>query len=66
MKVIKENRISTIKLLNETNADLRHIFGEYPYGDIDAYQLFIVCAAHGYRHTLQIREILEDYKKSKA
>ncbi|RKE98033.1 DinB family protein [Ichthyenterobacterium magnum] len=66
MKVIKANRASTIKLLKETNADLRHLIGKYAYGDIDAYQLFIVSAAHGYRHTLQIREILDELKSDKT
>ena len=65
MKVIKNNRASTIKLLKETDADLRHLIGKYAYGDIDAYQLFIVNAAHGYRHTMQIREILEEFKNDK-
>lgn len=66
MKIIKQNRALTIKLLKETDADLRHLFGKYPYGEVDAYQLFIVSAAHGYRHTMQIREILEKYKKSNS
>lgn len=66
LKVIKEQRASTIKLLKETNSDLRHLFGEYPYGEVDAYQLILVSGAHGYRHTLQIRDILKEIESNNS
>jgi hypothetical protein len=42
------------------------LFGKYPYGEIDAYQLILVSGAHGYRHTLQIRDILIEIESNNS
>ncbi|WP_411029341.1 DinB family protein [Spongiimicrobium sp. 3-5] len=66
LKEIKASRTEMIKLLTKTKADLRHLFGPYPYGEADAYQQFIIAAAHSYRHVLQIQEILSELRPEKT
>ena len=56
----KATRMEMITLLENTEADLRHLFGSYPYGEADAYQQFIIAAAHSYRHVMQIQEVLSE------
>jgi hypothetical protein len=43
--------------LKTTQDPLRHHFGQYNVGTIDAYQGLVLLAAHGQRHVLQILEI---------
>ncbi|MGW9684450.1 DinB family protein [Flagellimonas sp. 2504JD1-5] len=65
LKEIKIARTAMIQLLTETKSDLRHLFGPYPYGEADAYQQFIIAAAHSYRHVMQIQEILNEIQPEK-
>ncbi|MEX0314943.1 MAG: DinB family protein [Allomuricauda sp.] len=60
LEEIRKTRTELIQLLMSTEADLRHLFGPYPYGEADAYQQFIIAAAHSHRHILQIGEILKE------
>lgn len=60
--VIKANRYKVLKIINTTDADIRHLFTNSPVGEVDIYQFYIVYAGHTLRHTLQIQEILEEYK----
>nr|WP_299175149.1 DinB family protein [uncultured Allomuricauda sp.] len=65
LQEIKSTRMDLIALLENTEADLRHLFGPYPYGEADAYQQFIIAAAHSYRHVMQIQEVLNELKPDK-
>lgn len=59
---LKNDRQDIIDFIEGTNADLRHLFGPYPYGEADGIQQVLVLASHMYRHTMQIKEtILELY-----
>ncbi|MCU0451529.1 MAG: DinB family protein, partial [Bernardetiaceae bacterium] len=49
-----QERDKIIAYLKTTQDPLRHHFGQYNVGTIDAYQGLVLLAAHGQRHVLQI------------
>lgn len=57
---LQSSRKEIKEFLNQKNLPLRNHFGRSPYGPADAYQLFIVIAAHSMRHNAQINEVLTD------
>ena len=63
---LKKDRKDIITFLENTNADLRHIFGPYPYGEVDMVQQALVIGSHMYRHTMQIKEIIIEIYPEKA
>lgn len=53
-----ESRMDMVEFVKNSNDDFRNHFGMHPVtGTIDTYQLILLMAAHGKRHTLQIEEI---------
>jgi len=53
-----ERRDRTIAYVKSTNDALRvHVTDQGPLGTMDAYQVFLLVAAHSGRHTAQIREV---------
>ena len=51
-------RDKSIEYVQSTNDPLRvHIIKNGPVGDVDAYQLLLIMAAHTARHTAQIKEV---------
>ena len=62
-KIIATRQL-VITYLNASEADLRHLFGPYPYGQADVYQHFLIIGAHMVRHTMQIEEILNTYQNT--
>jgi uncharacterized protein YciI len=50
-------RERSIQYVRSTPDELRTHIAKSPAGDMDAYQLLVVMAAHSARHTLQIREV---------
>lgn len=66
LQEIKKTRLAMIELLKTTDADLRHLFGPYPYGEADAYQQFIIVAAHSHRHIMQMNEVLGELESNKT
>ncbi|RKN79488.1 DinB family protein [Ulvibacterium marinum] len=66
LEEIRNTRAELISLLKSTDANLRHLFGPYPYGEADAYQQFIIAAAHSHRHILQIKEILSELENKRS
>jgi len=51
-----------IKAFVLSNQDvLRNHFGQAPFGEVDVYQLALIVAGHGLRHTAQMKEIIANY-----
>lgn len=61
-----EARNKSIEYVRTTDAPLRVHVGPTPAGELDAYQLLLLMAAHSARHTLQIREVEADANYPKA
>lgn len=57
IKAFKATRKEIKEYLSATEDKLRWHFGKTPFGEIDAYQNFILNAAHTSRHTQQIEEV---------
>jgi len=65
IETIKSNREKTLNFIKKNRSyNVRHLFTESPVGEIDLYQFYILYAAHGHRHTLQIKEILREQKEA--
>jgi uncharacterized damage-inducible protein DinB len=60
LDALAESRTKLISFLENTNEDLRHYKMNTPMGEVDAYQLFLIMAAHGQRHTFQMKEALSE------
>lgn len=60
LEEIRKNRKAVLDFLQSTDADLRHLFAPYPYGEADMVQQFLIIGAHSFRHTMQITEIIEE------
>jgi DinB superfamily len=52
-----EARDNSIAYAKSTSDELRTHIGKGPVGDMDAYQVLLLMAAHSARHTAQIREV---------
>ncbi|MDX2151584.1 MAG: DinB family protein [Bryobacteraceae bacterium] len=53
----KARRDATVKFFHETQADMRGRVVKSGFGEIDAYQFFLLVPAHTERHLLQINEV---------
>ncbi|MBO0321540.1 DinB family protein [Muricauda sp. CAU 1633] len=60
LAAIKSDRDELLNILYSSEADLRHLFAPYLYGEADAIQQAIIVGTHCYRHTMQINEIIEE------
>jgi hypothetical protein len=57
-KAFMEQRAKAMAYIKTTQDDLRNHFVVHPLlGTMDAYQVIVMTAAHGKRHTLQIEEV---------
>jgi hypothetical protein len=56
----KESRGKLIDYVKTTQADLRSHVATLPVGSFDAYQMILFIGAHGNRHMLQMREVMND------
>lgn len=61
---LEESRKMLIDYLQNTDADLRHHKMTLPLGDVDAYQIYLMVAAHSQRHTTQMKEVLAEMQES--
>lgn len=50
-------RKQNMKFVKKTNVNLRHHYGQLPFGTIDGVQILLFMSAHTERHTAQILEI---------
>ena len=68
IRAFTEKRDRNIAYAKSTNDDLRVHVGKTPAGEMDAYQLLLLMAAHSARHTAQIREVeaSPNYPKASA
>ena len=57
---LEESRMMLIEYLESTDADLRHHKMTIPLGEVDAYQVYLLVAAHSQRHTSQMKEVLAE------
>lgn len=56
LEAFEASRREIYSFLEDKKLPLRNHYGKSPYGKADAYQLLIVLAGHGMRHTNQILE----------
>ena len=63
LKQFKDTRASIKEYLTDKKLALRSHYGKSPYGPADAYQMFLVIAAHSQRHHAQMQEVLALAKK---
>ncbi len=61
IKRIEQSRSEIINFLSDKSLDLRNHYGNAPFGKVDSYQLGLVIAAHGLRHTAQIKQVIAEY-----
>lgn len=66
LEALLEKRKEHIKYLKKTEDDLRHHYGELPFGTIDGYQMILFMSGHVERHVKQIKEVMsgEDFPAS--
>ncbi len=60
LAALGESRMKMVEYLKSTDHDLRHYKMELPIGTVDAYQIYLLAAAHGQRHTNQMLEVLTE------
>ncbi|MCR9253491.1 MAG: DinB family protein [bacterium] len=61
MKSLADSRMQIKEFLTNNRDQLRNHFGQAPFGEVDTYQLGLVVAGHGMRHTAQIKQIIGEY-----
>ncbi|GAB4247924.1 MAG: hypothetical protein Tsb0034_27200 [Ekhidna sp.] len=66
LKELKSLRKDVIAYVQQPDLELRNHFGKSPFGEVDAYQLVLIIAGHGMRHTAQMKEVIEEYKGTTA
>ena len=66
LKELEKSRDEIIEFLADENLALRNHFGKSPFGEVDTYQLILIIAAHGMRHTAQMKEIIAEYTNTEA
>ena len=65
VKSLKASHEEVIQFIKQTNLNLRKQFTYTPpTGDLDAYQIFLVIAAHNQRHLFQMEEVLASFSGS--
>ncbi|MBO6534741.1 MAG: DinB family protein [Balneolaceae bacterium] len=60
LAALEESRSKLVEYLNSTDHDLRHYKMALPVATVDAYQIYLLVAAHGQRHTNQMLEVLAE------
>jgi len=60
LSALEESRNMLIEYLESTDHDLRHHKMEIPLGAVDAYQIYLLVAAHSQRHHSQMQEVLQE------
>ena len=48
-----------MEYIRRTNDDLRNYYFQFPFANLDAYQIVLMMTAHSKRHTNQIEEIIQ-------
>jgi len=61
LAALKSSRDGIESFLQDNTLELRNHFGKAPWGEVDTYQLFLVIAGHGLRHTAQMKAIIAEY-----
>ncbi|MEQ9264785.1 MAG: DinB family protein [Balneolaceae bacterium] len=61
LAALEASREALINFIETTDADARHHKAALPFGEVDAYQLFLIISAHSQRHTAQMKEVLGEY-----
>ncbi|XOV94356.1 MAG: DinB family protein [Bacteroidota bacterium] len=61
LEAFRLSRQEIMSFLANESLELRSHFGKSPFGEVDAYQLILIIAAHGQRHTAQMKEIIGEY-----
>ena len=59
LEAFLEKRAAHIDYLKNTDDDLRHHYGELPFGTIDGYQVLLFMSGHVERHVKQMEEVME-------
>ncbi|ADY28920.1 MULTISPECIES: DinB family protein [Cellulophaga] len=60
IKAFVAKRKQNIKYAKKTKDNLRNHYGEMSFGTLDGVQLMVFISAHSERHTLQIKEIMNN------
>lgn len=60
LESLKSSRSKLTNYVKTTQDDLRNHVLTLPFGSVDTYQMILFIAAHGVRHTKQIREVKAD------
>lgn len=60
LEAFNSKRAEHIEYIKTTEDDLRHHYGQLPFGTIDAYQVMLFMSGHTERHTKQMEEIMAD------
>jgi|AntRauTorckE6833_2_1112554.scaffolds.fasta_scaffold09090_2 hypothetical protein len=55
---LKASRKELTQYLNNIDINLRHLKAPLPFGEFDAYQVFLLIGGHSHRHTFQMQEVL--------
>ena len=58
VKEFVARRNNHIHYIQHTSVDLRSHYHEFPFGELDAYQIIIFMAGHSQRHTEQIKALM--------
>ncbi len=66
IKTLENSRETIISFIQDPAVELRNHFGKSPFGEVDTYQLILIIAGHGMRHTAQIQEVIEEYTGTTA
>ncbi len=61
VKWLKKSRKAITSFIEKPGLELRNHFGPSPFGEVDAYQLVLIIAGHGMRHTAQMNEVIEEF-----
>lgn len=57
---LSESRNKLIEYLKSTDNNLRQYAMPMPFGNVDAYQIYLIISAHSQRHTNQMVEVLAE------
>lgn len=62
LTALEQSRDEIKSFVKGNEKELRNHFGNAPFGVVDTYQLALVAAGHGMRHTAQIKQIIAEYR----
>lgn len=60
LNAFETKRAEHIAYMETTEDDLRHHYGQLPFGTIDAYQIMLFMSGHTERHVKQMEEVKSD------